>query len=228
MSTQTVPVITLDGPSGVGKGTICLRVAEKLGWHILDSGSLYRLTALMASRHASFNTIPQLVDIATNLDVEYAPVDGQLKISLQGEDVTDEVREESVGLMASKIAAIPEVRQALLARQKAFAISPGLVADGRDMGSTVFPDAELKIFLTAESEERAKRRYKQLKEKGIGANLPRLIAELKQRDERDSTRSASPLVAAQDAVTIDTTHLDIEQVYDEVMQRVKQSTSIDV
>ena len=220
--TAAVPVVTLDGPSGVGKGTICLMVAEQLGWHILDSGSLYRLTALVAARQASFNTIQQLVDIATNLDVHYQAQQGQLSIILQGEDVTEAIREESVGTMASKIAALPEVRQALLARQRAFARAPGLVADGRDMGSVVFPHAPLKIYLTADSEERAKRRYKQLKDKGIDANLPRLVSELEERDARDSTRSASPLLAAEDAVIIDTTHLGIEQVYGEVMRLVKQ------
>lgn len=221
MSNQ-VPVLTLDGPSGVGKGTICLRVATELGWHILDSGSLYRLTALIASRASSLDDISQLTEIARNIDVVYTADHDQLRINLAGEDVTDAIRTEEVGVMASKIAAIPELREALLDRQRAFAAAPGLVADGRDMGSVVFPEAELKIFLIASPEERAKRRYKQLKDKGIDANLPQLVIELQERDERDSTREASPLVAADNAVTIDTTHLGIEEVFNEVMRWVKQ------
>ena len=217
-----VPVLTLDGPSGVGKGTICSKVAAELGWHILDSGSLYRLTALLASRNSSLDNVTQLDEIARNLDVNYIADNDYLKIILNGEDVTDAIRSEEIGAMASKIAAIPEVRQALLDRQKAFATAPGLVADGRDMGSVVFPEADLKIFLSASPEERAKRRYKQLKDKGIGANLPQLVIELQERDKRDSTREASPLVAAEDAVTIDTTQLGIEEVFSEVMRLVKQ------
>lgn len=217
-----MPVLTLDGPGGVGKGTICLRLAAKLGWHILDSGSLYRLTALTASRASALENITQLVEIATNLDVHYVAANNQLKVMLKAEDVTDAIRTEEVGTMASTIAAIPELREALLDRQRAFAAEPGLVADGRDMGSVVFPRAKLKIFLTASSEERAKRRYKQLKEKGIDANLRELVIELEERDKRDSTRKASPLVAAEDAVTIDTTALNIEEVFSAVMQQVKQ------
>lgn len=216
-----VPVLTLDGPSGVGKGTICLRVAGELGWHILDSGSLYRLTALTANRNSSLSNTQQLIEIARNLDVSYAAQNECLKISLGTEDVTEAIRLEDVGVMASRIAAIPELREALLDRQKAFATAPGLVADGRDMGSVVFPHAELKIFLTASPEERAKRRYKQLKDKGIDANLPELVIELEERDKRDSTREVSPLVAAEDAVTIDTTDLGIEEVFSEVMSLVK-------
>jgi len=216
-----VPVLTLDGPSGVGKGTICLRVAGELGWHILDSGSLYRLTALTAKRNSSLKNTKQLIEIAKNLDVNYMAENKCLKISLGAEDVTEAIRAEDVGVMASRIAAIPELREALLGRQKAFATAPGLVADGRDMGTVVFPRAELKIFLTASAEERAKRRYNQLKDKGIDANLPELVIELEERDKRDSTREVSPLVAAEDAVTIDTTDLGIEEVFSEVMKLVK-------
>jgi len=219
---DSVPVLTLDGPSGVGKGTICLKVASELAWHILDSGSLYRLTALNAKRKNCINNIPQLVDIAANLDVKYLAEGDHLRITLDSEEVTDSIRTEEIGILASKIAAIPELREALLARQKAFARAPGLVADGRDMGSVVFPQAALKIYLTASAEERAKRRYKQLKDKGIDANLPQLVIELEERDKRDSTREASPLVAAEDAVTIDTTQMSIEEVFDEVMRWAKQ------
>lgn len=220
--TDSVPVITLDGPSGVGKGTICLLLATDLGWHILDSGSLYRLVALSAGRAGTSSDSYQLVDIAKKLNVDYIADGGELKVLLDGKDVTADIRQESTGVLASKIAVIPELRQALLERQREYAKPPGLVADGRDMGTVVFPRAALKIFFTASHEERAKRRYKQLKDKGIDANLPQLVMELEQRDERDSTRSASPLVAAHDAVTIDTTSLTIEEVFNAVMQEVKK------
>ena len=191
-------------------------------WHILDSGSLYRLLALSAGDLADLNNVSQLADLARDMQIEYVTSGDALGIYLRGENVSEAIRTEATGVRASKIAAIPEVRQALLDKQKAFAKAPGLVADGRDMGTTVFPDAELKIFLTASAEERAKRRYKQLKDKGIGANLSQLTVELRERDERDSTRSASPLLAADDAIVIDTTNLDINQVYSEVIQLVEQ------
>jgi cytidylate kinase len=220
--TDSVPVITLDGSSGVGKGTICFRVASELGWHLLDSGSLYRLSALAASRRKALDDIPQLTEIARNLEVDYDADGDGLKVFLGAEDVTDAIRGEDIGVMASKIAVIPELRQALLARQRACARAPGLVADGRDMGTVVFPQAALKVFFTASHEVRAKRRYKQLIDKGIDANLPQLVIELKRRDERDSSRSVSPLVAASDAVIIDTACLNAEEVFDEVMRLVKQ------
>jgi cytidylate kinase len=220
--TSHVPVLTLDGPSGVGKGTVCLLVAKKLGWHILDSGSLYRLLALTVGDEANLGDSSQLADLARDMQIEYVSSGDGLGVYLKGENVSEAIRTEATGVLASKVAAIPEVRQALLDKQKAFAKAPGLVADGRDMGTTVFPEAELKIFLTASAEERAKRRYKQLKDKGIDANLSQLTVELLERDERDSTRSASPLLAADDAIVIDTSDLSIDQVCAQVMQLVEQ------
>jgi cytidylate kinase len=227
MSKSTIPVICLDGPSGVGKGTICLAVAEHLGWHILDSGSLYRITALQVSRlfpNSDADSIneSQLFDIASNLSVTYEQKDNELVILLADEDITQLIRNEQIGAIASQIAAIPVVREALLARQRAFLQSPGLVADGRDMGTVVFPESALKIYLTASPEERAQRRYKQLKDKGIDVNLASLVEELRQRDDRDMNRKTAPLKPASDAIVIDTTILNIEQVTDEVMDWVGQ------
>lgn len=230
MSNTTAPVICLDGPSGVGKGTICLAVAKRLGWHILDSGSLYRITALQLSRQfpdVEVTSIEesQVADIASNLNVIYNEENFELVILLGGENVTQLIRNEEIGDKASKIAAIPAVRAALLARQRAFLQPPGLIADGRDMGTVVFPDAELKIYLTASPEERAQRRYKQLKDKEIDVNLADLVKELRERDERDMNRQAAPLKPAADAIIIDTTKLNIEQVTEEVMRWVKQRIS---
>lgn len=224
---ENIPVICLDGPSGVGKGTICLAVAKQLGWSILDSGSLYRITALQTSRsfpQQAVDTIKpaQLAEIAQNLSVDYSEKNQQLLISLAGEDVTQLIRNEKIGAKASQIAAIAEVRAALLARQRAFLSKPGLVADGRDMGTVVFPQAVLKIYLTASAEERAQRRYKQLKGKGIDANLPSLVEELRIRDDRDMNRNTAPLKPASDAITIDTTILTIDQVTKQVMDYVNQ------
>jgi cytidylate kinase len=228
MNSKTItPVICLDGPSGVGKGTICLAIAKKLGWHILDSGSLYRITALQVSRtfvdaEISSLDVTQLADIAENLSVDYVEKNNELVISLAGENITDLIRNEEIGSKASQIAAITEVRAALLARQRAFLQPPGLVADGRDMGTVVFPQAVLKIYLTASAEERAQRRYKQLKDKGIAANLSRLVEELRLRDDRDMNRKTAPLKPASDAIIIDTTPLSIEQVIETVMYQVEQ------
>lgn len=220
-ASDPVPVITLDGPGGAGKGTVCLRLADKLGWHILDSGSLYRLTALEALRN-DIAEESQLIEITNNMEITYLSAEGGLKILLDRRDVTEAIRTEAVGARASEIAAIPVVRTALLQRQRSFARPPGLLADGRDMGTVVFPGAQLKIFLTASPAERAKRRYKQLKEKGIDANLPDLVNELKARDKRDSERKAAPLKAADDAVLLDTTEMSIEEVVDQVMHMASE------
>jgi len=230
MSENNIPVICLDGPSGVGKGTICLAVAKKLGWHILDSGSLYRITALQVSREFPDQSIyevdeAQLAEIALNLSVSYVEENDELVIFLNGEDITQLIRNEKIGAQASQVAAISMVREALLARQRAFLVEPGLIADGRDMGTVVFPQAELKIYLTASAEERAQRRYKQLKDKGIDANLSSLVEELRLRDDRDMNRKTAPLKPASDAIIIDTTILDINQVTDEVMHWVDQRVS---
>ncbi len=223
--TTEAQVICIDGPSGVGKGTICLAIAAHLGWYILDSGSLYRITALQVSRQfpdLDINAIDerQIVDIAVNLSVSYEQKNGDLAIFLDGEDITQLIRNEETGSNASKIAAIPAVRDALLARQRAFLRAPGLVADGRDMGTVVFPNSVLKIYLTASPEERAQRRYKQLKDKGIDVTLAPLVEELRLRDERDMNRQVAPLKPASDAIVIDTTRLNIEQVTEEVMNWV--------
>ena len=213
-------MITIDGPSGSGKGTISRLVAARLGWHFLDSGALYRLVALAAMHHAvSLDDEISLKTLAAHLDVQFqADKDGiESRIILEGEDVTDTIRTEDCGKAASVVAALPTVRQALLQRQRAFRESPGLVADGRDMGTVVFPDAQLKVFLTASRDERARRRYKQLNEKGVSVNLQHILGELAERDARDSGRSVSPLRAATDAVIIDTTRLTIEEVVTNVL-----------
>ena len=219
-----IPLITVDGPSGVGKGTICQIVADTFNWHILDSGSLYRLTALAAEYdEVGLDSPEALGNIALNLAVHFEISDNGLIIKLRGNDATEAIREESVGMKASKIAAIHEVRQALLERQRAFLQAPGLVADGRDMGTTVFPDAKLKVFMTASCEERANRRYNQLKQKGISANLPALVADLTARDEQDANRAVSPLKPADDATVIDTTNMSIDEVTTTVLNLARKT-----
>jgi cytidylate kinase len=213
------PVVTIDGPSGSGKGTISRAVAERVGWHLLDSGALYRLVAL-AGKLKGLD--PQDAEaharVALSMDVVFsAAPDGGERVLLDGREVTAEIRSEEGGQGASRVAAWPPVRAALVERQRAFAEPPGLVADGRDMGTVIFPEAPLKVFLTASAAERAQRRYKQLKDKGSDVSLPALSREIAERDARDSTRAVAPLKPASDAAVIDSTALTIEQVVDRVL-----------
>lgn len=217
--TMDIPVLTIDGPSGAGKGTIAQLVAKKLGWHLLDSGALYRLTALAASKlGVSFEDEVSLAQVAEKLDVEFVPSEyGEpVRVLLGGEDVTNDIRTEVVGNDASKIAPLAAVRAALLQRQRDFARSPGLVADGRDMGTVVFPSASVKVFMTASAEARAERRFKQLKDKGEDVKIAPLLKEIEERDARDMGRKNAPLKAADDAHVIDTTGFSIEDVLERV------------
>lgn len=218
-----VPVITIDGPSGTGKGTVCHLLAQKLGWHILDSGSIYRVLALAAMEQGLFaKQTQELVLLAKKLDLQFPLQANQdPKVVFAGRNISQEIRQESVGQFASEIAAIPEIRQALLERQRDFAKPPGLVTDGRDMGTVVFPNAFLKVYLDASTEERAKRRYFQLKEKGIDVSLADVLSELNIRDNRDKARSASPLKPADDAVCIDTSGMSVVQVLEHVLDLVE-------
>ena len=213
-----IPVVTVDGPSGAGKGTLSALIAEKLGWHLLDSGAIYRVLAVAAMHHdLPVDDESAVVPLASGLDVSFEIDKEQRRVVLEGEDVTDDIRTEEVGAVASQIASLARVREALLRRQRAFQQDPGLVADGRDMGTVVFPDANVKLFLTASAEARAERRYNQLKDKGLDVNIARLLTDIKARDERDTQRSVAPLVPAQDAVIIDSTDLDIDQVFEKAM-----------
>jgi cytidylate kinase len=213
-----IPVITIDGPSGAGKGTICQLLAKKLGYSLLDSGALYRLTALAGQLKGADLADPEAMGkIAENLAVAFNVTDTGVVTLLDGEDVSQAIRQEQVGMDASKVAAYPQVRSGLLSCQRQFAKLPGLVADGRDMGTTVFPDAPVKIFLTASAEERARRRVLQLEEKGEDADIATILADIELRDKRDRERKESPLVPAADALELDSTSLSIEQVLEKVL-----------
>ena len=215
-----MPVITVDGPSGSGKGTVCRLLADKLGWDVLDSGAIYRVLSLAALHHQiALDNEEGLVPLAANLDVQFL-VDSQTnagKVILEGEDVTTTIRNEEVGAAASKFAALPRVREALLRRQRAFRTENGLIADGRDMGTVVFQDAPLKIYLTASAQERARRRFVELNTRGLDVTLSGLLQDIQARDERDMNRTVAPLVPAEDAIEIDTSDLNAQQVFDKVI-----------
>ncbi|WP_435276939.1 (d)CMP kinase [Psychrobium sp. nBUS_13] len=218
---ENLSVITIDGPSGAGKGTIARLLADKLGWQLLDSGAIYRVLALAAIHHnVALDNEDGLTPLAGHLDVRFVSDNeaGTIKVVLEGEDVTREIRSEKIGNSASKVAAFPRVREALLRRQRAFLSEEGLIADGRDMGTIVFPQAPVKFFLTASAEERAQRRFNQLQEKGFDANIQSLLSEITERDERDRNRTVAPLVPAEDALVIDSTGLSIEKVLEKVLE----------
>jgi cytidylate kinase len=223
-----VPVIAIDGPSGSGKGTVSRAAARALGWALLDSGALYRLVAL-AARRAGADLADErgLARLAGEMEIRFGstPTGGEI-VWLGAQEVTGDIRTEAAGNDASKVAALPAVRSALYERQRRFAVAPGLVADGRDMGTVVFPEAQVKIFLTASADERAARRHKQLKEKGVAATLAALSKEIAERDERDRTRSTAPLVASEDAVLLDSTGMSVDAVVERVLSIVNERLSI--
>ena len=223
VSRTQAPVLAIDGPGGAGKGTISRLVAERLGWHLLDSGALYRLTALAAGKHGvSLEDEARLAEVARGLDVVFVAEADSTRVLLEGDDATTTIRTEQVGDAASRVAALPAVREALLSRQRDFRKPPGLVADGRDMGTVVFTEAPLKIFLTASAEERAHRRQRQLREAGVDASLSSLLKEIQARDARDMQRSVAPLKPADDAITLDTTRLTIPEVVDRLTELLTQ------
>lgn len=228
MKRANEPVITIDGASGTGKGTVSQLLAKRLGWKLLDSGALYRVLALAAIRHhVAFDNERALDVLAEHLDVQFIAQENALpNIILEGEEVTEAIREEKIGNAASIVAALPAVRAALLSRQRAFREPPGLVADGRDMGTVIFPDAEFKFFLTASPAERAQRRYAQLMAKGINVTLSDLLEELAIRDRRDQERAVAPLKPAIDAICIDTDHLNAEQVLERIMVEINKKKAL--
>ena len=216
-------IITVDGPSGAGKGTLCHALAEKLGFDFLDSGAIYRITALAAVKSGTaLDDEDSLAEIGRNLDVKFMPKDGEVNVILNGENVGDQIRTAEAGQNASKVAVFPKVREALLQRQRDFSSDRGLIADGRDMGTVVFPDAQVKLFLDASAEERTKRRVKQLQEKGFNANFDEILAEIKERDYRDRNRAVAPLVPAKDALLLDSTDLSIDEVIEQALNHISQ------
>lgn len=215
---NNVPIITIDGPSGSGKGTLCKLLADRFGYHLLDSGALYRLVALAAEHHGvSPENELAVADIAGCLDVQFKAKGDDVQVVLEGEDVSLAIRTEACGMSASKVASLTLVRKALQDRQRAFAELPGLVADGRDMGTVIFMDAPVKVFLTASAQIRADRRYKQLKSKGLDASLSDILMDIQQRDERDENRTTAPLKPAEDALVIDCTHMSITDVEQKII-----------
>jgi len=222
-------IITVDGPSGAGKGTLCYALAEKLGFALLDSGAIYRVTALAALKRAvDLSDEFQLAELARNLNIEFLPVDGEVNIMLDGMNVSSLIRTQEVAEAASKIAVFPQVRAALLQLQQDFAKNEGLIADGRDMGTVVFPNAQVKLFLDASAEERAKRRYKQLQNKGINGNFAQILAEIQERDFRDRNREVAPLKPADDALLLDSTTLSIDEVIAQALDYIQQKASISI
>jgi len=218
MTVPSIAVLTIDGPVSSGKGTVARLVANRLGWHLLDSGALYRVLGYHArNQGVALDDQAALVTMAQSLPVRFVEQQGDTAVILDGEDVSNIIRQESVGELASQVAVLQPVRDALLARQRAFAEAPGLVADGRDMGTVVFTTAPLKIYLTASAEERARRRFEQLKEKGFGATLATLVEDIRTRDDRDMNREVAPLCPADDAVVIDSTTLSVDDVVDRIL-----------
>lgn len=216
-------VITVDGPSGAGKGTLCHALADKLDFDFLDSGAIYRILALAAVKHGiDFENELALAELGRKLDVKFVPENNEIQVILDGENVGNQIRTAEAGQNASKIAVYPQVREALLQRQRDFRSTKGLIADGRDMGTVVFPDAEIKFFLDASAEERTKRRVKQLQEKGFNAKFDEILAEIKERDFRDRNRPVAPLVPAKDAMILDSTHLSIEEVIQQALDYIAQ------
>ncbi|ABV36908.1 Cytidylate kinase [Shewanella sediminis HAW-EB3] len=221
---ERAPVVTIDGPSGAGKGTISQLLAERLGWKLLDSGAIYRVLALAAIHHnVELDNEDSLSLLAAHLDVQFITGNGLhgIKVVLEGEDVSIDIRSQECSNAASKVAAYPRVREALLRRQRAFNEAPGLIADGRDMGTVVFPNTPAKIYLTASAEERAQRRYNQLQDKGFDVNIDRLLSEIIERDDRDTNRSVAPLVPAEDALIIDTSGIGIDEVLDIALTHIQ-------
>lgn len=222
-------IITVDGPSGAGKGTLCYALAEKLGYALLDSGAIYRVTALAAlQRKTDLINESALAELARHLDIQFIPQNGEVNILLAGMNVSHLIRTQEVADAASKVAVFPEVRSALLQLQQDFAKNDGLIADGRDMGTVVFPNAQVKLFLDASAEERAKRRYKQLQNKGINGNFEQILAEIKERDFRDRNREVAPLKPADDALLLDSTTLSIGEVIDQALAYIQEKVSVSI